>query len=95
MEIEHRLTQLEDLTKGNQRRIEALEKSQQTLTDIATSVAVISNNQKNMSDKVDSLCNKIDVLEKRPAKRWDKLIETVLACVATAVITYLLASGGL
>lgn len=95
MEIEHRLTQLEDLTKGNQRRIEALEKSQQTLTDIATSVAVISNNQKNMSDKVDSLCNKIDVLEQRPVKRWDKLIETVLACAATAVITYLLAGGGL
>lgn len=95
MENEHRLTQLEDLAKGNQRRIEALEKSQQTLTDIATSVAVISNNQKNMSDKVDGLCNKIDVLEKRPIKRWDKLIETVLACAATAVITYLLAGGGL
>lgn len=95
MENEHRLTQLEDLAKGNQRRIEALEKSQQTLTDIATSVAVISNNQKNMSDKVDSLCTKIDVLESKPAKRWDKLIETVLACVATAVITYLLARGGL
>lgn len=95
METEHRLTHLEDLAKGNQRRIEALEKSQQTLTDIATSVAVISNNQKNMSDKVDGLCDKIDVLEKKPAKRWDKMIETVLACIATALITYLLSSGGL
>lgn len=95
MEIEHRLTQLEDKTKSNQRRIEALEKSQQALTDISMSIAVISNNQKNMSDKVDSLCTKIDVLESKPAKRWDRLIETVLACIATAVITYLLAHGGL
>lgn len=48
-----------------------------------------------ISTKQDTLGEKIGTIEAKPAKRWDKLVETVLVAVVTAVIAYLLGRNGL
>lgn len=48
-----------------------------------------------ISEKQDSLGEKLGVIEAKPAKRWDKLVETVLVAAVTAVVAYLLGRGGL
>lgn len=48
-----------------------------------------------MDGKLDELTASVKVLTDKPGKRWDKLMETVLACIATAVIAFLLGRVGL
>ncbi len=49
----------------------------------------------NLTRRHDELNRKLSELEAKPGKRWDKLTETVLACIATAVIAFLLGRVGL
>lgn len=48
-----------------------------------------------LTQRHDTLNAKLETLEAKPAKRWDKLAETVIACIATAVIAFLLGRVGL
>lgn len=48
-----------------------------------------------ISEKIDSIGSKISAIEAKPGKRWDKLVETVLVAVVTAVVAYLLGRNGL
>lgn len=48
-----------------------------------------------LAQKHDRLNAKLEALEARPAKRWDKLTETVLACIATAILAFLCGRVGL
>ena len=49
----------------------------------------------NIMLKLDELTKKVEALEAKPAKRWDKLLETVLVAVVTGVVAYLLGRAGL
>lgn len=48
-----------------------------------------------LSGKHDRLVKKLEELEAKPARRWDKLVETALVCAATAIIAFLLGRVGL
>ncbi len=52
VEMEHRITAVEKLAKGNERRIGDLESDNKALLDLSTSVAVMAEQMKTMSSKV-------------------------------------------
>lgn len=88
--------------KSLKHRMDAVERTQETLNKLATAVEVMAAEQKSQSETmqdikkdVTALGTKVDVIEAKPGKRWDKLAETVLACIATAVAAYLLGRVGL
>ena len=62
-EMTERLVEVEQRSKSNTHRIDAVEKNQEALNSIATSVAVMAEQQKNISDKVDTIDAKVDTLE--------------------------------
>ena len=76
-EMTERLVEVEQRAKSNTRRLEAVEKNQEALNSIATSVAVMAEQQKNISDKVDTIDAKVDTLEAKPGKRWDSLVDKI------------------
>lgn len=83
-------------------RMDAVEKSHAAINELAASVKVMAAELKNQGETmrdikkdVTALGSKVDVLEARPGKRWDKLAEAVLACIATAVAAFLLGRLGL
>ena len=49
----------------------------------------------NLTRRHDELNRKLSELEAKPAKRWDKLAETVLVAIATGVVCFLLGRVGL
>jgi hypothetical protein len=94
-ELTERLVAVEQRSKANQHRIEAVEKNQEALNSIATSVAVMAEQQKNIANKVDVIDAKVDSLEAKPAKRWESIVDKSVWAVLAAVIAFLLGRVGL
>ena len=92
-EMTERLVEVEQRSKSNTHRLDAVEKNQEALNSIATSVAVMAEQQKNISDKVDTIDAKVDTLESKPGKRWERLVDKLRFAVAGAVLAGLAAGG--
>lgn len=92
-EMTERLVEVEQRSKSNTHRLDAVEKNQEALNSIATSVAVMAEQQRNISDKVDTIDDKVSTLETKPAKRWDSLVDKMLCAAAGAVIAWLAAGA--
>ena len=94
-EVEHRAV-------SNTRRIDKLEQQTEAIQSLATSVEVMVKEQSHQTEaieriekNVEKLDNKVEVLEQKPAKRWEALAEKALLTLAAALIGYVLAQLGL
>lgn len=94
MEINGRVTALEERVSSNTRRIGMLEQGQESLGRLATAVEVLATKQEGVAESVAKLDRKIDALESRPAKRWESLVDKILLVLAGAFATFLLTQGG-
>lgn len=95
VEMEHRITAVEKLAKGNERRIGDLESDNKALLDLSTSVAVMAEQMKAMSSKVDSMDTAVKRLQSVPASRWEGLIKAVVTAIVSGLVGYALALAGL
>lgn len=95
VEMEHRITAVEKLAKGNERRIGDLETDNKALLDLSTSVAVMAEQMKTMSSKVDSMDAAVKRLQSVPASRWEGLIKAAVTAIVAALVGYALALAGL
>ena len=95
VEMEHRITAVEKLAKGNERRIGDLESDNKALLDLSTSVAVMAEQMKTMSSKVDSMDTAVKRLQSVPASRWEGLIKAVVTALVAGLGGYALALAGL
>lgn len=97
MDLEHerRLTAVEDRSKSNMRRIDKLEESTEAINRLATSMEVMVVKQEEVADKVGELDKKVTVIETKPAKRWEALVEKAVGLVVAALVGFLLAKIGL
>ena len=101
-EFEHRLTEVEQRSKSNKHRLDELTKDHEALHAMAASMQVMAAEQKHQTeaiagvkDDVGRLEGKVDVLESKPGKRWDSLVNNLIWGVAGAVLAFLLAKFGL
>ena len=99
---EHRLTAVEHRSKSNEHRLDKLEKDHDVLHSMAASLEVMANEQKHQTQTITDvktdvgrLEGKVDVLESKPGKRWDGLVDKLIWGVAGAVLAFLLARFGL
>lgn len=90
-ELSAQLAGLEEKTAELLRRVDRLEEGQMVLNRLATAVEVLATRQEDMGQSVKRLSVKLDDLEQRPAKRWDKLVEKLLTALAGAFVAFLLA----
>lgn len=95
MDLEHerRLTDVEGRTERCEGRIKKLEESHEALHQLATSVAVMAEKQDTMNANVEKLTEKVDLIESKPAERWDKLISTIIGALAGAFIAWLVSGA--
>ena len=73
------LARIEERGKANTRRIERLERETEALTRIATAVEVLANEQKNMSEELSRVAEKVSEIERLPVKRVEAFIYTAAA----------------
>ena len=90
-----KLQETTDRALRNEGRIKKLEGEHETLQQLATSVAVMAEQMKNMTNSVNVLSGKVEHLEEKPGKRWDAVVDKVVWAVLAAVLAFLLGRMGL
>lgn len=102
VEFEHRLTEAEHRAKSNTRRVEKLELQTEAIQSLATSVEVMVKEQGHQTEaieriekNVEKLDGKVEVLEQKPARRWESIAEKVILTIVGAVLGYILVKIGL
>lgn len=94
-DIALKLQETADRSIRNEGRIKDIEREHEVLHELATSVAVMTEQIKTMNSNVNALACKVDKLEEKPAKRWDSLVDKVIWAVCAAFIGFALANIGL
>lgn len=90
-----RLEAHEHEIKSLKHRMDDVERDQQALLKLTTSVEVMANKQDHISQKVNKIDEKLSTLEGKPAKRWDSLMDKIIWLVAGACIAALFAKAGI
>lgn len=90
-----KLAELEQRVRSNTRRIEGLERGQEALNRLATAVSVLASKQDSMGEDIKTIGNKIDMLESRPIRRWETILDRVIVTALSLVLGCLLAKMGL
>ena len=92
LEIEHRLTEVEQRSKSNTHRLDKLEPivdeihtMSKTMVELVQEVKHTNEAVSNLDVKVDRMDGRVDEMEKAPAKRLtstkDKVVDTVLGVI--------------
>lgn len=94
-DLSARLAAAEEQHKTLFSRLDRQEKMVDTVHKLALSVNELANKLGNMQGRMDSLCEDVEEIKEKPAKRWEGVVEKVLYTVVGALATYLLAKVGL
>ena len=94
-EYEGRLTRVEERSKSNSHRLDSVEKRQEEIGELVTSMATMAQKQETMERDVSEIKTKIDVMVSKPGKRWDAIVDKVLLGIVAALVAYALAQLGL
>lgn len=89
------LSAVEQRSKSNSHRLDAVEKNTEAVNHLATSVAVMAERMEVTGDKVDGLCSDVQDLKAEPGKRWKFVVEKAVYIAVSAVMGYILAKFGL
>ena len=95
LDMEHRLTEVEARSKSNAQRLDDVEKRQDNLDKLTTSVSLLAEREERMESDVKEIKSDVKTLAEKPAKRWEAVVEKALLAVVAAVVAYFLGRMGL
>lgn len=95
LEYERRLSHVEDRSKSNTRRLDKMEKVQETLTDLVQSVATIAQKQVDMDTDMKEVKADVKTIAGKPAKRWESIVEKALLTAVAAMVSWCMVRIGL
>ena len=97
MDFEHerRLTEVEERAKSNSHRLEDVEKRQDNIVDLVSTVKVLAIREENVESDVKEIKTDVKQLKYKPAQRWESLVEKIILTVAAAAVGFILAHFGL
>lgn len=97
-----KIVEIEQRAKSNTRRVEKLELQTDAVQSLATSVEILVKEQGHQSEAMDrieknveKLDGKVEALEKKPAKKWDKALETIATLLIGAILALVFSAIGL
>lgn len=94
IQIEHRLTAVEDRSKSNTKRLDDLEKRQDNLDDLVSTVKVLAVREEAVENDVKEIKNDVKSLASKPAKRWESLVNQLITILVAAIAGFILAKFG-
>ena len=94
MDLEHekRLSKVEARAESNTHRLDDVEKRQDALETLASSVSALAAREERVESDVREIKHDVKEMASKPAERWDKLISTIIGALAGAFIAWI-ASG--
>lgn len=78
--------------KSLKRRMETCEETTKSLNALAQSIAKMDITLENTNETVKELKDDVHSLKEKPAKRWDGLVTTVTAAIASGLIGFLIST---
>lgn len=95
MEHERRLTEVEERSKSNSHRIDDVERRQDNLDELVSTVKVLAIREENVESDVKEIKSDVKALTTKPAKRWDNLVDKLVMTIAAAIVGFFLAKFGI
>lgn len=89
-EIAVKLTAVEDRSKSNTRRIDALEEEQKDTHRLAVAVEVMAAELKAMKSDFAEVAADVRTLKDEPGNRWKQVVGYLLAALASGVVTFII-----
>ena len=93
-DIEHRLTEVEARSKSNAHRLDDLERRQDNLDDLVSTVKVLAVREEAVENDVKEMKTDVKSLINKSGQKWDNLIDRIVWAVAAAVVGFILAQIG-
>ena len=94
IQFEHRLTEVEERSRSNQRRIDDIEKRQDNLEELTATVQVLATKEANVEKTVTEIKSDVKELTSIPAKRWEGVVDKIIYSVVAAIAGFVLAKFG-
>lgn len=98
LNIEHRLTELEQRSKSNSHRIDKIEPiveeihtMSNTMVQLVQEIKHTNETVSTIDKKVDRMDGRVDEIEKAPGKKWNSATTAILTTVVGAIIGFLIA----
>ena len=98
IEIEHRITELEQRSRSNTHRIDKLEPIVDEIHTMSNTMVQLVQEVKHTNDavggldqKVDRLDSRVDDMERAPGQEWSSAKKTVFNTILGAVVGFLIA----
>lgn len=95
IKMEHRLAEVEQRSKSNTHRIDELAKEQKALNELATSVAMMTQEQKDIREDISEVKKDVKTLTNLPAKRWNDVVEKLAWLILGGAVAALLVQAGI
>lgn len=97
MDFEHekRLTEVEERSKSNAHRLDEVEKRQDNLDELVSTVKVLAVREENVESDVKVIKNDVKSLTSKSGQRWDSLVDKIIITIAAAIIGFILAQIGI
>lgn len=97
MDLDHerRLTEVEQRSKSNTHRLEDVEKRQDNLDKLVSTVEVLAVKETNVENDVKEIKNDVKSLTQKPAQRWESIVVEIIKLLVAAFVGLLLAKAGL
>ena len=92
--IEHRLTAVEERAGSNTHRLDELERRQDNLDDLVSTVKVLAVREEAVENDVKEIKSDVKSLTSKPGQMWDNLVKQVVTALVAAVIGFILAQIG-
>lgn len=94
LDVEHRLTTVEDRSKSNTKRLDEVERKQDNLEELVTTVKVLAIREETVESDVKEIKSDVKSLKDIPAKRWNSIVEKFLLVAAGAIGSYIMGKFG-
>lgn len=98
LNMEHRLTEVEQRSKSNSHRIDKLEPIVEEIHTMSNTMVQLVQEVKHTNEavstidkKVDRMDSRVDEMEKAPAKKWDRVKDKLLDLVLGAMVGFFIA----
>ena len=90
-EIVERLSSGESSIKSAHHRIDDVEKKQDNLAELVSSVKVVADRQARVEDDVVEIKSDVKELKEKPTKRYETFVTALLTGLGTGIVGYILA----
>lgn len=95
LEYESRLTKVETLTDTNSKRLDDVEKRQDNLDALVTTVQTLAVREEQVEKDVKEVKSDVKTIVGKSGKRWEELVDKIIWAIVAAFVGYLLAQLGL